>query len=130
MKDRINIYNNKLFIAGIIFSVLFCLVGILFPNQILIILSSVNHFILDKFKNFYLFFGLFIVLCSFALLLFPFSKNKLGSAKPEYSYFSWIALLYSTGMGSGLLLRAVQEPMYYLQNPPVTAFDSKQVALQ
>ena len=130
MKDKINIYNNKLFIAGIIFSVLFCLVGILFPNQILIILSSVNHFILDKFKNFYLFFGLFIVLCSFALLLFPFSKNKLGSAKPEYSYFSWIALLYSTGMGSGLLLRAVQEPMYYLQNPPVTAFDSKQVALQ
>jgi hypothetical protein len=30
------------------------------------------------------------------------------------SYFSWVALLYSTGMGSGLLLRAVQEPTYYL----------------
>ena len=130
MKDKPTIYNNKLFLAGISFSVLFCVVGIVFPNILVNVLSFSNDFILDKFRFFYLLFGLLIVLFALSLVFLPFSRKKLGDAKPEYSYFSWIALLYSTGMGSGLLLRAVQEPMYYFQNPPVTGYDSKQIALQ
>lgn len=130
MKDKLNIYNNKLFLAGISFSVLFCIVGLVFPSKLIHFLSFSNDFILDKFRFFYLLFGLLIVLFALSLVFLPFSKKKLGETKPEYSYFSWIALLYSTGMGSGLLLRAVQEPMYYLQNPPVHSYDSKQIALQ
>jgi glycine betaine transporter len=45
--------------------------------------------------------------------MFALRKQRLGNEKQAYSYFSWVALLYSTGMGSGLLLRAVQEPTYY-----------------
>ncbi|MFH6967968.1 BCCT family transporter [Flavobacterium sp. FlaQc-28] len=130
MKDKLKIYNNKLFLAGISFSVLFCIVGLVFPSKLIHFLSFSNDFILDKFRFFYLLFGLLIVLFALSLVFLPFSKKKLGETKPEYSYFSWIALLYSTGMGSGLLLRAVQEPMYYLQNPPVPTYDSKQIALQ
>jgi glycine betaine transporter len=33
-------------------------------------------------------------------------------------------------MGSGLLLRAVQEPTYYLNNPPVETANNKVTALQ
>lgn len=130
MKEKLNIYNNKLFLAGISFSVLFCIIGILFPNTLFNFLSFSNECILDKFRFFYLLFGLIIVLFALLLIFLPFSKKKLGDTKPEYSYFSWIALLYSTGMGSGLLLRAVQEPMYYLKNPPVTVYEFKQIALQ
>ncbi|UUW08758.1 BCCT family transporter [Flavobacterium plurextorum] len=130
MKDKLIIYNNKLFLAGISFSILFCIIGIVFPNKLIHFMSFWNAFILDKFSFFYLLFGLLIVLFALSLVFLPFSKKKLGDTKPEYSYFSWIALLYSTGMGSGLLLRAVQEPMYYLKNPPVTVYDSKQTALQ
>ncbi|MEX0883496.1 MAG: BCCT family transporter, partial [Cyclobacteriaceae bacterium] len=32
--------------------------------------------------------------------------------------FSWVAMLYSTGMGAGLMLRAVQEPVFYYTQPP------------
>jgi glycine betaine transporter len=94
------------------------------------VLSFSNNFILDKFGFFYLLFGLLIILFALSIVFLPISKKKLGETKPEYSYFSWIALLYSTGMGSGLLLRAVQEPMFYLQKPPITVYDSKQIALQ
>ena len=130
MKDKPTIYNNKLFLAGISFSVLFCVVGIVFPNILVHVLSFSNDFILEKFRFFYLLFGLLIVLFALSLVFLPLSRKKLSETKPEYSYFSWIALLYSTGMGSGLLLRAVQEPMYYLQNPPITGYDSKQIALE
>jgi glycine betaine transporter len=33
-------------------------------------------------------------------------------------------------MGSGLLLRAVQEPTYYLNNPPIETANNKVTALQ
>jgi len=34
-------------------------------------------------------------------------------ALPEYSYAGWIAMLFSAGMGIGLLFFSVLEPMYY-----------------
>lgn len=127
---ELNIRHSKLLIAGISFSVLFCAAGLLFPQELVHFLSFASDFILDKFRFFYLLFGLLIVLFALSLVFFPFSRKKIGDTKPDYSYFSWIALLYSTGMGSGLLLRAVQEPMYYVQHPPVAGHDSKEIALQ
>jgi glycine betaine transporter len=62
--------------------------------------------------------------------MFAFTQTAFSNEKPAYSYFSWVALLYSTGMGSGLLLRAVQEPTYYLNNPPVETANNKVTALQ
>lgn len=51
----------------------------------------------------------------------PIGKKRLGKAtdKPEYSRWEWIAMLYSAGMGAGILLRAVQEPVYMFINPPI-----------
>jgi glycine betaine transporter len=55
-----------------------------------------------------------------ALALSSLGKKRLGSTndRPEHSFWSWIAMLYSAGMGAGILLRAVQEPVYMYQNPP------------
>ncbi len=46
-------------------------------------------------------------------------KIRLGGTTPEFSTRSWVAMLYSAGMGAGILLRAVQEPVYMQQNPPI-----------
>ncbi len=57
------------------------------------------------------------------LAISPIGKIKLGKAdqKPEHSFWAWIAMLYSAGMGSGILLRAVQEPVFMQQNPPYSS---------
>src|SRR5690606_23412079 len=56
---------------------------------------------------------------------------RLGSEKPEFGWLSWVAMLYSTGMGGGLMLRAVQEPVFYFQNPPrETDIDPRTFALE
>lgn len=121
---------NKFFFAGIVLSLLLAFFGILFPTQSTTLLGFVNQLILSNFQNLYLIFGLFVVIAAIIIGVLPIGKVKLGNGNPEYSFFSWIALLYSTGMGSGLLLRAVQEPMYYLQNPPVDSVEKKQLALE
>lgn len=124
------VISNKLVLTGGIFSLVFCIVGLLFPEFVSTQFNVANSFILSKFQNYYLIFALVIVLISVCILFFPFAKKRLGQEKPEYSYFSWIALLYSTGMGSGLLLRAVQEPLYYFQHPPIDNLQPKVLSLQ
>jgi hypothetical protein len=38
--------------------------------------------------------------------------------KPEFTYLSWFAMLFSAGMGIGLLFYGVAEPMFhYVANP-------------
>ncbi len=74
----------------------------------------------DTFGWFYLLaVNAFIVV----LLFFAFSRYgniKIGGveAEKEFSDFSWMAMLFSAGMGIGLMFFSVSEPLYYLQTPP------------
>jgi choline/glycine/proline betaine transport protein len=56
-------------------------------------------------------------------LYFAFSKMgqiRLGGqkAKPDFSTFAWFAMLFSAGMGIGLLFFSVAEPILHYSNPP------------
>ncbi|MEX0928529.1 MAG: BCCT family transporter [Balneolales bacterium] len=56
-------------------------------------------------------------------LYFAFGKFgtiRLGGekARPEFSTLSWFAMLFSAGMGIGLMFFAVAEPMWHLLYPP------------
>ncbi|BDS07601.1 hypothetical protein NT6N_26410 [Oceaniferula spumae] len=71
-------------------------------------------------------FGWFFVLTVNVLLVVTlvlgFSKLgrvRLGGmgAKPKFSTFSWLAMLFSAGMGIGLVFWSVAEPMMHFQSP-------------
>ncbi|NIR52282.1 BCCT family transporter, partial [candidate division KSB1 bacterium] len=56
-------------------------------------------------------------------LYFAFSKYgkiRLGGqdAEPEFSTMAWFAMLFSAGMGIGLMFYSVAEPMWHLISPP------------
>jgi glycine betaine transporter len=81
----------------------------------------------EYFGRFYLWLGL---LCVFFLIFIAFSrfgKIRLGNSPPEFDRLSWIAMLYSAGMGAGILLRAVQEPVFMFLNSPIETSSSSQV---
>jgi glycine betaine transporter len=83
------------------------------------IIESVSVWVRNYFGYFYLYLGLGCVLFLFAIALSPLGKVRLGKqSKPEHSLWAWMAMLYSAGMGAGILLRAVQEPVYMRQFPP------------
>ncbi|MFC7076893.1 BCCT family transporter [Haloarcula halophila] len=78
------------------------------------------NFIGDTFGWFYL---LAVNVFIAVLLFFAFSKYgkiKIGGveAEKEFSDFSWMAMLFSAGMGIGLMFFSVSEPLYYFQNVP------------
>lgn len=57
------------------------------------------------------------------LLATPFGRIRLGGAAavPEFSWPAWLAMLFSAGMGIGLVFYAVAEPIYHLAHPPLGA---------
>ena len=50
----------------------------------------------------------------------PAGRLRLGDkdAKPEFSTLSWFSMLFSAGMGIGLLFYGVAEPVYHFNSPP------------
>ncbi len=50
-----------------------------------------------------------------------FGKIRLGGkdAKPDFSLFAWFAMLFSAGMGIGLLFFSVAEPITHFSKPPL-----------
>ena len=73
-------------------------------------------------------FGWFFVLTSGAFLIFSvflalsrYGNIKLGAddSVPEFSTFSWVSMMFATGMGIGLMFYGVAEPLTHLNTPPM-----------
>ena len=60
--------------------------------------------------------NLVFLFCLFVAIS-PLGKIRLGGtdAKPEYSYLTWLAMLFAAGVGIGLLFFGVSEPVTYFQ---------------
>lgn len=73
--------------------------------------------------NFFLFFMIFIALS-------PYGKLRIGGvdAKPEFKKSSWFAMLFSAGMGIGLLYFSISEPLTHFNTPPVGDSQTVQAA--
>ena len=63
--------------------------------------------------NFFLFFVLYIAFSKYG-------KIRLGGkrSKPEFSMGGWFAMLFSAGMGIGILFWSVAEPLNHFMSPP------------
>jgi choline/glycine/proline betaine transport protein len=62
-----------------------------------------------------------ILLCVAFLGLSRYGDIKLGPdhAEPDFSFGSWFAMLFSAGMGIGLMFFGVSEPVMHFMSPPV-----------
>ncbi len=72
--------------------------------------------------------GWFFIFCTNAFVIAalyfafsPFGKIRLGGkdATSDFSTFSWFSMLFSAGIGIGLLFYGVAEPIYHYSNPPL-----------
>jgi choline/glycine/proline betaine transport protein len=76
--------------------------------------------IADTFGWFYILSVGFILLFVTWVMLSRFGTIKLGDddSKPEFSTGSWFAMLFSAGMGIGILFYGVAEPIMHFSAPP------------
>ncbi|WP_103070772.1 BCCT family transporter [Aquimarina sediminis] len=96
-------------------------------------IESFSVYIRQLFGRFYLWLGLACVLLLMVMAFSSWGKRRLGKVtdRPQFSRLAWISMLYSAGMGAGILLRAVQEPVFMRYNPPIdNGADAATIALE
>ncbi|OLQ72163.1 glycine/betaine ABC transporter [Photobacterium proteolyticum] len=99
--------------------ILFVVVGLtLFPEQGNAIASQLFNTLTNQFGEVFLFFGFFSVIFLAKIALGKYGEIKLGNDKPEYSQFTYLAMMVCAGLGSATVYWAFVEWGYYYMTPP------------
>ncbi|WP_431027027.1 glycine betaine uptake BCCT transporter [Lysinibacillus sp. LZ02] len=99
----------------------FVIWGIVAPVQLGEVMNRTKGFFLESFGWFYQLSATFFLLFALFLIFSKYGKIKLGTGddKPEFKNSTWFAMLFSAGMGIGLLFFGVSEPISHFVNPPI-----------
>ncbi|MFC3630439.1 BCCT family transporter [Paracoccus angustae] len=116
-------YSTPIALASKIAIALLTAWALLLPGSAESILSLLNTEILGVFNMFYIlavgFFAWFLI---FVAAVPSSGRRKLGKPdeKPEFSTFSWFAMMFGAGLGVGLMVYATAEPMnLWATNPEI-----------
>lgn len=108
------------YVSAAILSLL-VLAGVAAPKTLESVTGSLQGMITDKFGWYYLIVVTAFVFVCLYLLVSPIGRIKLGKQedKPEFSRPTWLAMLFSAGMGIGLVFWGAAEPIshYAISSP-------------
>lgn len=126
---------SSVFWISIVISAFFVAWGTISPAHLIDTLTGVQSFLLLNFGWFYQLTATFFLFFALFLIFSRYGKIKLGKDEdqPEFKRATWFAMLFSAGMGIGLLFFGVSEPISHYANPPVGqggTSESAQLALQ
>lgn len=102
--------------------------GVIAPVQFESVTSSIQEFISTSFGWYYLLTVSMLFFISVFLIFSPIGRIRLGkdSDRPQFSLFSWLAMLFSAGMGIGLVFYGAAEPLsHYAVSPATVAPETK-----
>lgn len=95
--------------------------GSAFSSNFQAVTEQVRDFISNYLGWYYLLLVAVIVFFCLYIIVSPIGQIRLGDpdSKPEYSKLSWIAMLFSAGMGIGLVFWGAAEPLsHYAVSAP------------
>ena len=113
--------NRPVFGISALLIVCFSIYGSAFNEHAAASFLSVQKLLVENFGWFYMavvaLFFLFILYMAFS----RYGSIRLGpdDSEPDYSYFTWTAMLFSAGIGVGLMFFGVAEPITHFAKPPV-----------
>ncbi|EGQ4238510.1 BCCT family transporter [Staphylococcus pseudintermedius] len=111
---------SPVFLVSVIIVFAIVLIGVFIPTQFGEFTNTIKLWITDKLGWYYLILTTIIVFFCIFLIFSPIGKLKLGrpNDKPEFNTVSWFAMLFSAGMGIGLVFYGAAEPISHFASPP------------
>jgi BCCT family betaine/carnitine transporter len=105
--------HGVVFLVSAITSLIFVTLAMVMHDQLEPLFTAVRDWLTVNLAWFFLGSANIFVLLCLGLIVSPLGKVRLGGtlARPDYSYFSWFAMLFAAGMGIGLMFYGVAEPM-------------------
>lgn len=109
--------TTKVLLAGLV------VLLITWPHVSEHVLASFERFTLSKFANWYVYLLAAFVFFNGLLVFLPISgRIRLGpdGAKPEHSTMAWLSMMCCSGVGIGILVFSVSEPISdFISNPKI-----------
>lgn len=113
--------NKNVFFSSFIFILILTGIASIWPSELGEFFKSLQTIIVAKTGWIYVVMvGTILFLCLW-LIASRLGDIKLGPdhIDPEYGNISWFAMLFSAGMGIGLMFYGVAEPLMHFSSPPL-----------
>lgn len=133
---KINKYSfNPVFISSLLIIFLITLFASIFPIYLNDFFDNIQQWISTNLGWIYILSVGIVLMLSIYLCCSRLGDIKLGQdhEQPEFKNLSWFSMLFSAGMGIGLMFWGVAEPIMHLSQPPVGeafSLDSSKAAMQ
>ena len=113
--------HKPVFLTSACMIILFSAYGGVFSDHAAATFASIQSWLVTYMGWFYMGVVALFFIWIIYLACSKYAHIKLGpdDSSPDYSYASWFAMLFSAGMGIGLLFFGVAEPITHFNSPPV-----------
>ena len=115
--------SNSVYIVSLVITIAVVAWGLVSPDSFGAFAKALNGGLTKYYGWGYLLtMNIFVAFCLF-IGCSRFGKMRLGpeDSRPEYSNLSWVAMLFSAGMGVGLVFYGAAEPLFYFGSTPLGA---------
>lgn len=113
----LEIYLTPVFVISSIAIVIFIIGSLIFQESATKLFGDLRVWLTTNLDWLFMITTNLVFLFCLVVAFSPLGKVRLGGAdaKPEYSYLTWLAMLFAAGVGIGLLFFGVSEPITYFQ---------------
>ncbi|MDO5111809.1 MAG: BCCT family transporter [Clostridia bacterium] len=111
---------NAVFLISVALTLAICIWGMAWPVSFTNAANGSMEFLTVNFAWLYcLAMTLFVAFCIWIGFISKYKTMRLGpdDSKPEYSTMAWFAMLFSAGMGVGLVFWGIAEPLNFFVAP-------------
>ncbi|MCU5785785.1 choline BCCT transporter BetT [Alloalcanivorax marinus] len=113
--------NPPVFFSSVAIIAALVLFSVILPKTAETFFTDIKDWIISEAGWFYILTVAILISLVFFLAISRYGDIKLGKdhSEPDYSYTSWFAMLFSAGMGIGLMFFGVAEPVLHFSDPPL-----------
>jgi len=124
--------NPNVFLSTVALISVFLTFVIFTPAAFDLITQQLNQWITHSFSWFYVLSVAIFLIVLACIALSKIGQIKLGPdhSEPEYKNSSWFAMLFTAGMGIGLMFFGIAEPVMHYVSPPTGTPETIQSAQQ
>lgn len=121
------IFSNFVFSVSAAIILVLVLLGASMPKSFGVVAGKLFSFTTVNFGWFYLLGVFVIVLFLIGLAISKYGGIRIGGEgeRPEFSFFTWVGMLFSAGFGAGLVFWGIAEPMSHFFNTPFTNLEAE-----
>ena len=114
-------FNPPVFYSATTVLLLMVAYAVLAPDHATTTFKALQAWVVAHMSWYYVLAVAIILIGTIAIAMSSFGAIKMGPehAEPDYDFTSWFAMLFSAGMGIGLLFFGVAEPVMHYLEPPV-----------